>query len=141
SNRLGPAGAMVSDRRTRPGERRRPAHSDDQRTGGDVSSLQAARDKEHAVVWLLATTGMRVSELCKSRWRVLRLDEVTGGIALHIESLEAATRATWKWCRNCSRCWRACTAPSSSAIATIARWSATTTPAFTAAPASIGCCS
>jgi integrase len=45
-------------------------------------------EREHALVWLLATTGLRVSEVCKARWSDLRLDEVTGRVALHIESLK-----------------------------------------------------
>jgi integrase len=45
-------------------------------------------EREHAIVWLLATTGLRVSEVCKSRWSDLRLDEVTGRVALHVESLK-----------------------------------------------------
>ncbi len=52
------------------------------------SASQRLGEKEHATVWLLATTGIRVSELCRARWLDLRLDPVTGRIALHVESLK-----------------------------------------------------
>src|SRR5216683_2335613 len=45
-------------------------------------------EREHAIVWLLATTGPRISEACQARWSDLRLDEVTGRVALHVESLK-----------------------------------------------------
>jgi len=52
------------------------------------SAARKLGETEHAVTWLLASTGVRVTELCNAKWADLRRDELTGRVMLHVTSLK-----------------------------------------------------